>query len=118
MATILERTESAKRAAFRANRLGKFVYSTAKYLFCATTAALPIAMFIVYRVNSGLERYWDSETLKYSSSIDWTSIWSEWGVLLGAWLAYSFMLVVFALIGAVAQAKAESLDLQITQAQP
>ena len=118
MATlIIERTKSAKRAAHRSNQLGKFVYSISKYLFCAITAALPIVFFFVYKAYSGIDQRWNTETLGWSSSVDWNSIWATWGIVLAGWMVYAFGLAMIALVGAVAQAKAESLEIEIALAE-
>jgi hypothetical protein len=113
----VEGINAAQKAANRAYKLGKFVYAIAKYLFCAFTALVPIAMFAIYKANSGLDRRWDRETLGWSAGTDWSTIWATWGIVSGGWLIYTFALAMIALVGAVAQAKAQSLEIQIVQAQ-
>ena len=110
-ALTVERSKSAKRAAHRSNQLGKFVYSTAKYLFCALTALVPLAMLVIYKVSS--RTYWD--VYREKSETDWGAIFLGWGIVIAAWLVYVFALAMIALVGAVAQAKAESLEIQISQ---
>jgi hypothetical protein len=118
MATLtIDELGTARQAATRANKLGKFVYSIAKYLFCALSSLVPIAMFFIYKANSGLDRRWDRETRGWASETDWTTIWATWGIVIGAWMIYTFALAMIALVGAVAQAKAQSLEIQILQAQ-
>lgn len=99
------RIGSATRAASRANRLGKVVYWTAFVLFFLLTIGLVIGAFLVY------DNY--TYTYYFRTSKDWDAIWSNWGVLFAIWLAYSFGLAMIALVGSVAQAKAESLAIQI-----
>jgi hypothetical protein len=99
--------ELASRAADRANRLGALVFSVAKVLFIILSVAVVIGMFAIFKANS---------FAGYDTYTDWAAIWVGWGALIGAWLIYSFGLAMIALVGAVAQAKAESLDIQITQA--
>ena len=99
----------AAQAADRANSLGRLVFATAKVLFIILSVAVVIGMFAIFKANS---------FAGYDTYTDWAAIWVGWGALIGAWLIYSFGLAMIALVGAVAQAKAESLDLQITQAQP
>jgi hypothetical protein len=98
--------ELASRAADRANRLGALVFSVAKVLFWLLTFAVSCGLIAIYKLNRD----------DYGSYTDWSAVWSGWAVLIGAWLMYSFALAMIALVGAVAQAKAESLDIQITQA--
>ena len=118
MATLtIERTKSAKRAAHRSNQLGKFVYSISKYIFCAFTAALPIVLFLVYKAYSGLDKRWNNATFDWSTSTDWPAIWSTWGIVIAGWMVYTFGLAMIALVGAVAQAKAESLEIEIELAE-
>ncbi len=116
MSTLtIDEIRTARQAAFRADKLGKFVYSVAKYLFCALTALIPIAMFFIYRANSGLDRRWNRGARGWVSETDWTTIWATWGIVIGGWLVYTFALAMIALVGAVAQAKAHSLEIQIKQ---
>ena len=112
MAAVSEsQFDLAAQAADRANSLGRLVFTTAKVLFIILSVAVAIGMGAIFSLNKDKNDVYDTYT-------DWAAIWVGWGALIGAWLIYSFGLAMIALVGAVAQAKAESLDLQITQAQP
>ena len=114
MATLtIERSRSAKRAAHRSNQLGKFVYAVSKYLFCGLTALVPMIMFAVYKVNS--RTYW--HVYEERSETDWNAILLGWGIVIAGWMVYVFALAMIALVGAVAQAKAESLEIEIALAE-
>ena len=100
--------ELAAQAVDRANKLGSLVYSVAAGLFWVLTGGMVIGLFAVFYANN---------FNRENSYTDWSAVWLGWGSLIGAWLLYSFGLALIALVGAVAQAKAESLDLQISLAQ-
>lgn len=101
------RIDSARRASERADKLGGLVYKVAQIAFAVISFVVVVGMFAVIKGNQS-DGYSDS-------GINWSGVWTGWAVLIGAWLAYSFALAMIALIGAVAQAKAESLGIQIMQ---
>lgn len=109
MGTVSEsRLSSAGVAAKRANRLGKFVYWTALVLFVVLTGVL---------IAGGIWVYQNFTTEYYFKTIrDWDAIRGGWVVLGSAWLAYTLILALIALAGAIAQAKGESLEIQIEEA--
>ena len=104
-----ERLESAEFAAWQANRLGGIVLKFAEVLFWIQYAALA-AGFIFVCIAS------QSEDALGVKSTDWNSVFFGWGVLIGVWLMYCFGLAIIGVVGALAQAKAESLEIQIEQA--
>ena len=110
MATIgAERIASARKAANDANRLGDLIYGIAQGFFVVLTFAVIVGMFAIYAVNKNDDGY--------SQVTDWNVVLPAWGVLIAAWMLYSFGLAMIALVGAIARAKAESLEIQIAQAQ-
>lgn len=101
------RIQLAEEVATRTNKLGELVYTTAQAFFWILTTAVVIGLFAVYNTNTE-ESYGDNYT-------DWTTVWVAWGALVGAWMMYAFALAMISLVGAVAQAKAQSLEIQISQ---
>jgi hypothetical protein len=106
-----ERIESAEFAAWQANRLGGIVLKFAEVLFWLQYAALLVGFVLVFLMSQ-------SEDVTGQKSTDWNSVWLGWGALVGTWLLYCFGLALIGVIGALAQAKAESLEIQIEQARP
>lgn len=102
------RLQTAGVASRRANQLGKIVYWTALVLFALLTAALIAGGIWIYQYYT-VEYYFQTRR-------DWEAIRGGWTVLFAGWLAYSLALALIALVGAVAQAKAESLEIQIEEA--
>ncbi len=105
-----ERIASARKAANDANRLGDLIYGVAQGFFVVLSFAVIIGMFAIFAVNKTDDGY--------SKTTNWNIVLPGWGVLIAAWMLYSFGLAMIALVGAIARAKAESLEIQIVQAQP
>jgi hypothetical protein len=99
----------AQQVAVRTNKLGELVYSIAQALFWILTVGVVIGLYVVYNSNT-YDEYGDGYT-------QWDNVWVAWGALVGVWMIYAFALAMIALVGAVAQAKAQSLEIQILQAQ-
>lgn len=104
-----ERIESAEFAAWQANRLGRIVLKFAEVLFWLQYAALTAGLIFVYIANETEDSFGNKTT-------DWGSVWSGWITMIGIWLVYCFGLAIIGVVGALAQAKAESLEIQIEQA--
>jgi hypothetical protein len=109
------RIETAQRASKRANRLGQFTYNIARVVFWLLTIGVVIGLYGVYNEN---DYFVTNSSGAVNSYTDWDNVWVGWGILIGIWMIYSFCLAMVALVCAVEQTKAESLEIQITQAQP
>jgi hypothetical protein len=111
MATIsAKRIASARKAANDANRLGDLIYGIAQAFFVLLTMAMIVGMFAAYVLSKSDEEGYDTVT-------NWNAVLPMWGVIIGVWMIYSCGLALIALAGAIARAKAESLEIQIVQAQ-
>lgn len=104
-----ERIASARKAANEANRLGDLIYGVAQGFFVVLTFGVIVGMFAIYIANRADDGF--------GSTTDWNIVLPGWGLLLAAWMLYSFGLAMIALVGAIARAKAESLEIQIAQVQ-
>jgi hypothetical protein len=110
MATIsAKRIASARKAANDANRLGDLIYGIAQAFFVLLTMAMIVGMFAAYVLSKSDEGY--------GTVTNWNTVLPVWGVIIGVWMIYSCGLALIALAGAIARAKAESLEIQIVQAQ-
>jgi ABC-type multidrug transport system permease subunit len=111
MATIsAKRIASARKAANDANRLGDLIYGIAQAFFVLLTMAMIVGMFAAYVLSKSDEEGYDTVT-------NWNAVLPMWGVIIGVWMIYSCGLALIALAGAIARAKAESLEIQIVHAQ-
>ena len=104
------RIASARKAANDANRLGDLIYGIAQAFFVLLTMAMIVGMFAAYVLSKSSAEGYDTVT-------NWNTVLPVWGVIIGVWMIYSCGLALIALAGAIARAKAESLEIQIVQAQ-
>jgi hypothetical protein len=119
MATIgQEKIETAKKIAVRTNKLGRFLFLYCQVFYGLVTIGLIAAMILGYEVGKSTAPYWNGESLEKAGTVDWQLVWANWGVMLGSWLGAIFFITVIAVFSSMAQSKAESLEIQILQAQP
>ncbi len=104
-----ERIASARKAANDANRLGDLIYGIAQGFFVILTLAMIAGMFAIYLMNKSNDGY--------GMTTDWNAVLPGWGAIIAVWMIYSCGLALIGLAGAIARAKAESLEIQIVQAQ-
>ena len=119
MATIgQDKIEIAKKIALRTNKLGKLLFLYCQVFYGLATVGLVVAMILGYQVGKLDDPYWDGERLMMAGSVDWQLVWANWGAMIGTWLGAIFLITVIAVFSSMAQSKAESLEIQIVQAQP
>jgi hypothetical protein len=100
------RNRSAHAAASRANELGGMVEALGKFFLWVISIGSLIALWAIY------------DNFNYGSEFtDWGSIWPMWGVVFAGWLFYVTALLIVMTFGSIAQVQAESLEIQILQAQ-
>ena len=119
MATIgQEKIETAKKIAARTNKLGRLLFLYCQVFYGLVTIGLVGAMILGYQVGKSTEPYWNGVSLEKAGTVDWQLVWANWVVMLGSWVGAIFFITVVAVFSSMAQAKAESLEIQIVQAQP
>lgn len=101
-----ESIQSSEKVSKKANDLAELVYSIAQAFNWLVSIGAAIAIFVVYQAN-------DSEY-----GVDWAAIWTLWGAILGAWMFYSFLLIMIMLFAAQVRTQAWSLAIQTQQAKP
>lgn len=119
MATISqEKIEASQKIAVRTNKLAAILFrATVAIHFIATTALL-VGLYLGYRVGKRTSIEWTTGKLHPVGSIDWQLVLANWGVMIGAWLFFTFVLLVISVFGSLAQAQSQSLEIQTVQAQP
>jgi hypothetical protein len=107
MAAISDvRKRSAERASKHANDLGGLVNFLGKLFMWVISIGSLIALWAIY------------DNFNYGSDFtDWGSIWPMWGAVFAGWLFYTTALLIVMTFGSLAQVQAESLEIQILQAQ-
>jgi len=113
-----EKIETAKKIAVRTNRLGRLLFLYCQVFYGLVTVGLVTAMIMAYQVGRSNETKWNGQRLIESGTVDWKLVWTNWVVMLGSWVGAIFFITVVAVFSSLAQAKAESLEIQIVQAQP
>ena len=100
------RKRSAQAAALSANELGGLVNYIGKFIMWIISLGSLIALWAIY------------DNFHYGSEFtDWGSIWPLWGALFAGWLFYVTALLIVMTFGSLAQVQAESLEIQIMQAE-
>jgi|LakMenEpi03Aug12_release.lakeMendotaPanAssembly.Ray.scaffolds.fasta_scaffold67634_2 hypothetical protein len=112
------RVTSAQKAALRAIRTGKLLYLYSQIFFVLTTIGLAVALVLGYRLGEDTYKTWEGGQRVEKVDLDWQLILSNWGVMVAAWLVAVLFIVLLAAIGAIAQSKGESVEIQIEEATP